>query len=281
MIRSTYPRLLAVAIAILALVGCDEIGPQINPTGGSGSGSVQARNILVEEFTGVRCVNCPAGSAELQSLIDIHEGQVIGVSIHSGFFANPYPQSTIDFRTEDADQIFDLLGGVSAYPAAIINRQLFNGENELALPLTKWAGYIAEELQEPSAVNLTVTPNYVVDSRQLTVDIDGVFNEAVPDDVNITAYLVENNVVNAQYTPQTSNSAPDENYVHKHVFRDAITNFSGDPITEPKVVGGTFSKDITYTLPGDYVAENCTVVVFVHQSLDSKRVLQAVEVDVL
>src|ERR1700741_1300369 len=85
------------------------------------------RKVLIEEFTGVRCVNCPDGSAEIENLLSLYGGNLVAVSIHSGFFSDPYPDNLYDFRTPEGDQLLNYLGQPLGYPTAVIDRKLFNG----------------------------------------------------------------------------------------------------------------------------------------------------------
>ncbi len=47
------------------------------------------RVVLLEEFTGKGCTNCPKGSRELENLLTQFPNNLVAVSLHAGFFANP------------------------------------------------------------------------------------------------------------------------------------------------------------------------------------------------
>ncbi|MDV7402453.1 hypothetical protein RZS08_64120, partial [Arthrospira platensis SPKY1] len=69
--------------------------------------------MLIEEFTGVRCVQCPAGSADIETYLAIHGEQLIAVSIHAGGFSFPFDESVHDFRTEEGEALNSFLDAVS------------------------------------------------------------------------------------------------------------------------------------------------------------------------
>ena len=121
--------------------GCEEISPEINPQMGPNTDpddpspvEDQPRQVLIEEFTGVRCVNCPDGSEAIETLLNIHGEQLVAVSIHSsGSFSVPNDENAYDFRTTEGDNILSFLGEPIGYPTAVVNRKKFPDEFDLQL----------------------------------------------------------------------------------------------------------------------------------------------------
>lgn len=267
---------LFIAVTLLWMSCGDELGPDvdlinINPVG-TGDGAV--KRVLIEEFTGVRCVNCPEGSDKIKDLLAIHDTNLVAVSIHAGFFADPYPESQYDFRTTAGTQLENnLLGPVSGYPAATINRKLFDNEFELPVTLNKWAGYITQELQEPAKLTLDITTNYTDATRALNIQVDLKFLETIDDQINISVILVEDGVADAQLTPDGLQT----DYTHNHIFRKNLTNYDGDRIDEATDLGEVLNKSYNFTLPNDWVAENCHVIAFVSQRVGTLDILQVNE----
>jgi hypothetical protein len=89
-----FPVALLFVIAAFFNTGCEEIPPTVTPFMGETPDTVvdvtsQQRQVLIEEFTGVRCVQCPAGAAEIETLLALHGDQLVAVAIHAGdFFAS-------------------------------------------------------------------------------------------------------------------------------------------------------------------------------------------------
>ena len=273
---------LSVILIFLPLLwlGCEEIPPVINPSMGGGNPNEptpvedQERQVLIEEFTGVRCVNCPAGSQAIEGLIDIHGQRLIAISIHAGSFAPPYPNSLYDFRIAEGVSLLSYLGEPLGYPTATVDRKLFDGEFDLQLGRQQWAGFIAQELLEAPKVKIDILRTYDEVSRMLDVTVKLYVQETITEsDVRLSVALTESDIVDLQLTPDSSTPNPD--YKHKHVLRDMMTNYDGNPIDEALVADAVIDKEFSMALPEDWTPENCHIVAFVHLGGSSKEVLQA------
>lgn len=268
------------AIFLLLSWGCAEIAPVLNPaTGGGGTGVVseQKRQVLIEEFTGVRCVNCPAGSDAIQALLGVYGEQLVAVSIHAGSFAVPYAESRENLRIPDGTSLLNLVGSPLGYPTAVINRKRFGGEENRQVGQSTWAGYISEELIGDPDVKIDIRPTYNPDTRQLDIATDLYVENNLPfSDVRLTIYVTENNVIDSQLTPQGRN----DDYVHKHVFRAAVTAFDGSSLTESLTAGTVITRNFSTTLGENWKPADCHIVAFVHRGGEDITVLQAHEVAV-
>ena len=47
---------------------------------------VTKKNVLMEEFTGRKCGNCPAGHVETKSIEKAYPGRVIAINLYGGFY---------------------------------------------------------------------------------------------------------------------------------------------------------------------------------------------------
>lgn len=263
----------------LFFLSCEEIPPTITPVveiegcqaADPSEVADQQRQALVEEFTGVRCVNCPAGSQELENLLDQYEEQLVAVSIHAGSFSPPYPESKYDFRTEAGADILSFLGEPFGYPTAVVNRKKFEGEFDLQLGLAQWAGFVAQELQTPPRVKIHINPDFESDTGQATADITLFIQEDIDEDIAITVMILEDGVKDYQETPD----GKDPDYEHKHVFRNTVTAYNGNLIQEPTTAGEIICKSYLYNLDPDWAPEKLEIVAFVSLVGDDKDVLQA------
>lgn len=239
---------------------CTEVGPKINI-------AQTDRVVLVEEFTGVQCVNCPDGSKKLQEILTAQGDKVIAISIHGGNFAVPLPESKYDFRTDDGSELLPYLNapnnGPIGYPSAIVNRKWFSGQQDRMLFLSEWAGFVSAELQEAPKVRIDMNKDYNTTSRELSIDLDLFFFEAIANDVNVSIVITEDEIVD--YQKDTNGKVPD--YVHKHVLRDVITtNYRGDLVAKNVAANSDYSYNYTYTLPDGWHSEHCHVVAFVSRN---------------
>lgn len=248
-------------------LSCDTTNDPVDP---------QDRVVLVEEFTGVRCVNCPQGAAEIENLLSVYGERLVAVSIHAGFFADPpLPESQYDFTTDEGDQILDLIGEPFGYPAAVIDRYQFDNENTLTTSQQSWGGHIAERLQEEVPITVNIDKDYDASSRQLDVTITlGTLEDLTGQDVRLSIMITENNVEDAQLTPDQA--APVLDYKHKHVLRDMLGPYDGIPLTDGLSNGQTTTLNQSITLPDNWVASNCEIVAFAHLSnAGTQEILQA------
>ena len=277
-------RIVFFVFAIFLFPACEEISPVV--TGSMGQVDPgpdldnQKRQILIEEFTGVKCVNCPAGSQEIEVLLSIHQSQLVAVSIHAGEFSPPYQTSNYDFRTPEGNNILSYLGEPFGYPTAVINRRQFDGQFDLQLGKGEWAGYIAEEKAIPPKVRIGIEPDFNGANRNLQIKVTMLVDETITDpEVRLSVMITESGIQDLQLTP--ASAEPKADYIHKHVLRGMVTNYDGVPVTETLVEGTEIFKTFNFTLPETWKEENCEIVAFVSLAGAEKDVLQAQQVHVV
>ncbi len=265
---------------LFCLTACKEIPPTLNlqeenTATGSTDLETQEKGVLIEEFTGVRCVNCPAGAEAIAQLKLLYGDRLIPISLHTGFFSNPYPENTIDFRNGDADAIETFLGGPQGYPSAIIDRTKFQGEQGLQLMRNSWAGYIGAQLNEEPGVAIGLELDYSADRGEVTVDVD-ILGRTGSDgrEAYLTILLLENEVEDYQLTPEGKQA----DYVHEHVLRSAVTSPLGESLGIVST-GQTLERTLTAEVLAEYNPDHLDIVAFVHYAdgaAGGKEVLQAV-----
>ena len=126
--------LLAGMMVVLAMASCDKLKepyftePVVQESDTIALEAADTLNfdgkvvVLLEDYTGVRCVNCPA-AAEIASNLQAQYGEhlvVLGVHPKSAL-QNPaggFP----DFRTDDGNE-WNNYFNISAYPTGTVNRQ--------------------------------------------------------------------------------------------------------------------------------------------------------------
>ena len=266
-----------VIIFLLGFWACDENEPTIPCLSCDNEVNVVEptdQKILIEEFTGVRCVQCPAGSDEIQNLLGIHGSQLIAVSIHAGFFSNPYLQSRENYRIPEGESLNDFLDFPSAFPSASINRKLFQNENDLQLGRNSWGGLIQQEKARKSPLALDLQLDYDAGTRQLKTTATIQAAEVLEGTYRYSVMVVENNIVDYQLTPDSIR----HDYVHKHVLRDMMTPFNGEAIEVAFTAGSTLTREHQMVLPVTWVADEVSVVVMVHQDSPGREVIQVEEV---
>ena len=177
-----------------------------------------ARAVLIEEFTGQRCVNCPNAATEIARLQQAYgEDHVIAVGIHSGPLAIYSKGQVIGLRTELGDTYYNYWG-VEEEPSALINRR--GG----VVRLNQWQTMIHDQLQLQTPVSLTMTcETRVTDGIGIQVTV----HSSASYRGKLQLWLTEDQIVAPQLMPDGTMNAE---YVHRHVLRAAVNGDWGEDI---------------------------------------------------
>lgn len=279
MFANSIKKISLFALLFFAFTACEEIPPDIDPPSVNTTTPIDStgetlRHVLIEEFTGVQCVNCPEGAQLIENLINTHGDRLIAVSLHAGFFAEPLSESQYDLSTDESEQLDALIGPAEGYPSAAINRNSFGTASNIQFSPT-WAGHVADELAIPPKVGVSITNSFNNTTRNLDVEVTIDFLETIAGDLSLSVLITENDIIDAQI----DQSGVVENYKHKHVFRTMLSNIAGDAIGG-QAVGTSTTKNFNFTLAPEWDVDKCTVVAFVHQSGPELNVLQVAELSV-
>lgn len=224
---------------ILVITSCDIVdGPYITD---SESYINPEKKVIIEDFTGHLCSNCPDAAREIAAIEDIYPNQIIGIAIHvSTSFARPYPSSQApafqyDFRTnwgKDWDATF----GVSniGLPRGMVNRI---GNDSPTLSKDEWAAAVANELKKEIDFKIFISSNAA------SISITSEVQNNISGDYHLVVCLTENNIINWQKDGTTNV----EDYEHNHVLRTVLTNESLSVSTSYSL-GQEIEKTINYDL---------------------------------
>ncbi|MFK7980294.1 MAG: Omp28-related outer membrane protein [Saprospiraceae bacterium] len=258
---------------IIPCLSCEGVTTPVNS-------EIVVKKALMEEFTGVRCVNCPQAKLEIDNLQSeaLFGEDFIAISYHAGFFSRPYNDSKSDYRTDDGDAILEFLDQPIGFPSGVINRKQFSGEDDLQIEaFATWGGFVGQELETAAILALDLETTYNASNRILNVSVGITPLENISDALNLSILITENDIIDVQLTPD----GIIDDYAQSHLFRGMITNTFGNPINEALIANQAISSIFSFTLPDEWVAENCKIIAFVHHAEQGKEVLQAEEVDLI
>jgi hypothetical protein len=247
-----------IALSIFALASCDEEAPPglnfapersvFDTTYITNSiPAAQATNVLIEDFTGVKCPNCPRAQGVAKKLMSDYPGRVFVMAMHPGkgllaTLTSPFKtpgddhDSKYDFRTEEAADLLTMLGGTSQLPIGSINRTLFSSENAILINDT-----------------------------------------ASSDSQFVSIAIIEDDLIDFQ----EDGTMVKEDYEHNHVLRRMITPTTGSQLKASIVSGRVFAKTYDYQFaPNEtWNRKNLKLVVFVHNGTNgsNKFVVQQVK----
>ncbi|MCH8330191.1 MAG: Omp28-related outer membrane protein [Bacteroidetes bacterium] len=268
-------------LGVIIMQSCEEIGPPIDfsqqkPPDTSGNnnstGFDSVRVVLLEDFTGIKCVNCPKGHDKLHELELAYPDKVIGMSIHAGFFANSYLGQQ-EFKVQEGIDIDGMIGPATGWPSAGIDRRTFTGQSKIIVfPETIWTGYVEQELDSLPKVLINIDHEYDDTNGDIDVDVHLVFLESFTTPPYLSIAILEDGIIDLQDTPDGLDSF----YVHNNVLRDMITSYNGRLISQNITIDGTITESFsTFTLPSNVNDDNAKLLVFVHDVGISFYVYQA------
>jgi hypothetical protein len=251
------------------------------------STSVENKNVILEEYTGIGCVYCPDGHKIGQQLHDANPNDVFLINIHTGGYANPQGAGT-DFNTNFGSALANQTG-LTGYPSGTVNRHIFSGSTTTAQSRTSWSSSSSTIRNEVSPVNVGLQASIDMASNTLTVDVEVYYTGSQTISTNsLNIAIVQNGILGPQTGGATYNpTAIDPStglYTHNHMLRHMLTGQWGENISN--ITPGTlYSNTYTWTIPNqisgyplspDIDATNIAVVAFVSEG--SQEILSGTEI---
>jgi hypothetical protein len=213
----------------------------------SGAPASFTKKVLLEDFTGTWCPQCPPAASAIAN----------AMSGNSNIFGVGYHASGSDPMEIPETAYWSSLYNVTGFPTVYVN-----GAD------TRWnfpnMGQVNNELAETATVGLAIEGAIIGGKLDLEVEVG--FNTTPNEEVKLMIYLVEDNVTTS--TPQ-SGSSQGSSYVHRDVLREVYTDQLGDVITSSNTTnGGVFTRTITgLDLPSNVDnTDNLKIIAFVRNT---------------
>ena len=228
--------------------------------------------VLIEDFTGHRCKNCPKASKAINELDSLFDSQVVPLAIHAGpsnftGVNNEYPT---DFTTEYGDDLATHFG-ISAMPMGLVQR--IDYPNSHQKTYTAWSGITNLELAKSPEALFTLSTEYDAPNRigVLNYSVEMISNQSNP--LWVAVYIKETGIISPQLMP---NNSRNETYVHKNVFRSAPLGPLGLPISENGGTSGqVFTGSVTANLDPLWDANECEWVILIYDRSNYKVIQPA------
>lgn len=259
------------------------------------AGSAQAQTIVgtaptmrygvIEEFSGINCVNCPNGHSVLEGILTSNPGNVIALQYAptNSSYTTPGGNGGTDFRRGYLDAFYTAgycspSSGSRFMPSAFINRVL--GTNgDILQSTSQWSSMTDNVLSQVSPMNVGAKSTYDSGGQTLTVDVEIYYTQDVTEGNSFYVMITEDDLTSDYQSGSSANSS--NPYVYKHTFREDLTGQWGDPVTGPTTTGSLFSTQLTFDLTAaqDPInIANANVVVFVIEDA-STEIYTGIEVD--
>ena len=199
----------------------------------------QDRNVLIEEFTGRKCSNCPDGHKIVNSLSHDNPGRIWAVNIHTGNYS---PTNYPNLNTSIGNTFMNAFR-VSGFPAGVINR------TTNAVGREYWVSYAKQQLQQAAECNVAGQVLVNHETRTATVNVEVYYTGTSASAENyLTVMMLQDSIIGPQsganYNPE---QVINDQYVHMHILRDVVTSTWGDAIS-PTTEGSLITRTYTYKI---------------------------------
>lgn len=235
------------------------------------------RKVLLEEFTGHICTNCPDAHRLIKQLETTYGDKLIAVGIHAGGLAEPSAEHPADFRTDEGNTLFDQFK-VTGIPIGMVNRTKYDGKSSFVLGRASWGQFIASESAKEPEIKIELTTTANESTKSITGTSKFTYLKDQTTKLYVTYYVVEDSITS--YQLDAGVDIPD--YNHMHVLRASFAGAFGEELTSEATVAKNtaITKNISYTIPSgkNWNFENLKLVCFVHTNKPNYSVLQAEEV---
>jgi hypothetical protein len=260
------------------MAGCDIVDePYLVPVNGGGPGpGDEVRKVLLEDYTGQKCPNCPEAAELAHSLQTIYGDQLIILTVHAGYYSIPSAtgEFTADYRTTEGNDLNSYFG-FYAYPSGMVDRTEYKGSRVLFKD--DWEGAVAAQVDLPAQAVITMTNEYNASDRKLTCALETTFLEDLTGTFNICVFITESGIV----SPQQTETGIVQDYVHNHVLRASMNGTWGDLVggDGTAVANMKLSDQFELTLDQAWNEANCNVIAFIINT-ETQEVIQAEEAGV-
>lgn len=241
----------------------------------------KCKKILLEDYTGHMCGNCPRAAEKITELKTIYGDQLVVIAVHSGFFAEPSgTYFTNDFRTKTGNEWDEHFGNSAAgNPNGMVNRAGYS-ESSHILQYTQWAQKVEKLLQSEPKAAIELETNYNATTYDLTVTAEIEILQTISNPLSINVILTESNVVGYQ-KDYDANPEKIPNYQHNHIMRKSLTGSWGKDLGKETYENrDQISNIFNFRLEENWLPENMSIVAFITKT-NTLEVIQAQEAPVI
>lgn len=251
------------------------------------------RNVLLEDYTGHRCPNCPTAAYKAMEIEDNNPDRVFVASIHAGPTglssfqttasdcgqpSNPTNKYCTIFYCDEGVEYGQTFGGSGlgffGNPQGTMNRVNFTGSDMFQF-YTEWDNKTSDILTTNDLkVNIQAESNYYTETNGFYLHTEVEFLEDLSGgQYNMVTYLIENEVIDYQDSLGTAVS-----YFHHHnIFRGCLDGLTwGRSIDSDYSLGSKTYLDYSYKLPSGQTNSDYHILIYVY-NVDTYEILQVIK----
>lgn len=272
--KKILSQIVALLLIIIVIVSCDFVqnaNPPLAPTIGitTGGSTIIYRKVLVEDYTGHKCGNCPSAADVLKTLETQYPGKIVPLAIHAGFFANTNLTYPTDFRTT-AGNAYDSQFGISSVgnPNGLTNRVGY-GTGSFIKAYSVWGSEVAQQIIQAAKFQIKIKNTFNTVTSTLNSDITVKSLASNTGNYKLVVLLTQDSIIAEQLDYRLpAGSQTTTNYEFNHVLRGAINSEWGDAIfTTTANLNDSIVKSYTnFVINQSYNASKCHVIAYVYDA---------------
>lgn len=206
------------------------------------------RVVLLEDFTGQRCTNCPKATDAIEQLQETYGEALVAVGIHGGPLGFAGNARLTGLATETGDVYYNHWN-LEYQPIGLVNRRA-------PVNYPEWAAAVKDELAKPAPLHLVGKAVLTDNTINIQISVYGTDGTVAG---KLQVWLLEDGITALQLMPDgTSNME----YIHNHVFRTAVNGIWGEDFIIKE--GETDQKTMTQALEPNWNPEKLSIVSFVY-----------------
>lgn len=251
-----------IAIAAQLLSSCDDVTIDTSDRYIYVKPADVSRAVLIEDFTGQQCSNCPTATEMIAALQEQYGADtVIAVAIHSGPLGFKGNSKYVGLATDLGDTYYSYYGA-SYQPVGMVNRDGLSDYYD-------WATLVYNALQKKASLDLDISAAYDAESATAAITVEALGTDGTTDG-HLQLWAVEDSITAMQMQPD---GTIDYSYVHNHVLRAAVNGTWGESFTVDE--GETSTTEYTLAIESDWVASHMSIVAFVYNDGGVQQVAKA------
>ncbi len=270
-------KILFLLIALFTTIACDRI-PEDNRWEPSDKlPDWNGQYVLLEDFTGVQCVNCPAAAEEIENLKEKFGDKLIVVGLHPRTSLNrPVGTSpdtngnNLDLRNDQAHEYYSYYN-IPSLPVGIVMQK------NQQLSKDNFYGSVLSYYTRKASAEMSVEAKFVSNSININTDISFIDNYTGSGNTQLSLMVLEDSLLVVQQTP----SGFIRNYRQDHVLRAMATPVWGDQITGSNInAGSNFNHSQTIGINAEWKSAKLSVVAILFDN-NTKEVIQCTATKIL
>lgn len=266
---NNYIKLIFSGIAIILFLSCDKEENPMYPQGLSDNELINLyfpgdpttyedsivfpdnlntdRNIIIEDFTGHLCNNCPPAAVVAKNIEDANPGRAFVLSVHAGPIGSTFQLAgvvskfDIDYTTDAGTAYATEIPGLVGNPSGMVSRTI--PASTYWLSKDEWGTQVnsllsANELK----VNIQLQAEFYPDTKGVFVHYEIEALEDLNSNARVIIMLAEKKTISPQ---KMEDNSTNETYEHHNVLSGNLTNGNfGDIINSTGLLTGEKSSGI-------------------------------------